>query len=117
MGEKYHFKLDTSKAVSSFFFVTDFRSCWKPDELSHFENKEIGEYLASLIRQGGTMLGPKSLPSTTLYVCFDKHERKPDKNIWYISIAYDNIDRHIIFKVRNIKLIYWDATEEITVEA
>jgi hypothetical protein len=117
MGGKYNFKLDTSKAVYSSFFKTDFRRCWKPDELTNFENKDIGEFLASVIKQGGMTLGPSSLPATTLYICFEKHERKPDKNIWYLSIVYDYPARHFIYKVINIKLIYWDATEETTVEA
>lgn len=121
MIDEFEFKLDTSEAIYSNFFKADFKRCWKTYELPEFEVPEIGEYLIHAVTNGSIGIGANTLPFTTMYICFDKHQKGSLWNAWNISIVYDDYVKHAIFRVRNIKLFYRrkqkDRNEAITVDA
>ena len=116
---RFEFNLDVSNAIYTNFFKTDFKDCWRPEELLSFEFRELGEFLYYLITQGAKTLEDDKLPKTTLYICFDKHRKDGDAHEWSISIVYDDVAKHTIYKVRNIKLYYKKVNScvEFTVEA
>jgi hypothetical protein len=118
--DEFEFKLDTSEAIYSNFFRANFRQCWKTYELQEFEVPEIGEYLIYAVTNGSIGIGANTLPFTTMYICFDKHQRGSKWNIWNISIVYDDYVKHAIYKVRNIKLFYRrkpvERNETITID-
>jgi hypothetical protein len=118
--DEFEFKLDASEAIYSNFFRADFRQCWKTYELPAFEVPEIGEYLIYAVTNGSIGIGANTLPLTTMYICFDKHQRGMQYNTWTISIVYDDYVKHAIYKVRNIKLMYRrkpvERNETITID-
>ena len=117
IGE-YLFNLYVSNAIYTKFFNTDLRDCWKPDELKDFEFKELGEYLYYLITQGEKTIEDNKLPKTTLYICFDRIKRDENNYERTISIVYDDVAKHTIYKVRNIKVYYYKPNQknEYTIE-
>jgi len=117
IGE-YELNLDISNAIYTKFFNTDLKDCWKPDELLSFEFRELGEFLYFLVKHGANTIEDNKLPRTTLYVCFDKHKRDENKYKWSISIVYDDVAKHTIYKVRNIKVYYYKPNQknEYTIE-
>jgi len=106
MIDEFEFKLDTSEARYTNFFRAEFKHCLKTYELRDFEMPEVGEYMIHAITNGSIGFNANTLPITTLYVCFEKHQRGMQWNTWTISIVYDDYIKRSIYKVCNIKLQY-----------
>jgi hypothetical protein len=116
IGE-YEFNLDVSNAIYTKFFNTDLKDCWKPSELEDFEFKELGEYLLYLIKHGANTVEDNKLPANTLYICFDRIKIDGNKYERTISVVCDDVAKHTIYKVRNIKVYYYkpDQPNEYTI--
>jgi len=70
------------------------------------------------VEHGANTIEDNKLPKTTLYICFDRIKRDENNYERTISIVYDDVAKHTIYKVRNIKVYYYkqDQPNEYTIE-